>query len=62
MDVLPSHIKTTSAEFASNRSRMLALLDELRTRTAQAREGGGAKYVARHREQGKLPVRELRRS
>ncbi len=58
MDVLPSHIKTTSAEFADNRSRMLALLADLRARTAEAREGGGPKYVARHREQGKLPVRE----
>ena len=27
-------------------------------RTARAREGGGAKYLQRHREQGKLPVRE----
>ncbi|MBM3750211.1 MAG: methylcrotonoyl-CoA carboxylase [Acidimicrobiia bacterium] len=58
MDVLASHIKTTSQEFAANRSRMLALLDELRARTAQAREGGGPTYLARHREQGKLPVRE----
>ena len=58
MDVLASHIKTTSPEFATNRSRMLALLEELRTRTAEAREGGGPQYLARHREQGKLPVRE----
>jgi acetyl-CoA carboxylase carboxyltransferase component len=58
MDVLASHIKTTSPEFATNQSRMQALLEELRTRTAQVQEGGGAKYVARHREQGKLPVRE----
>jgi 3-methylcrotonyl-CoA carboxylase beta subunit/propionyl-CoA carboxylase len=37
---------------------MLALLGDLKARTAQVREGGGPRYVARHREQGKLPVRE----
>src|SRR5260370_38732125 len=31
---------------------------ELRERLARAREGGGAKYVERHRAQGKLPVRD----
>jgi len=58
MEPLHSLIKTTSPEFTSNRERMLALLTELKARTAQAREGGGPRYVARHREQGKLPVRE----
>ena len=37
---------------------MTQLVAELRQRIAEAREGGGAKYVQRHREQGKLPVRE----
>jgi acetyl-CoA carboxylase carboxyltransferase component len=37
---------------------MLALVDEHRGRLEQVRQGGGAKYLARHREQGKLPVRE----
>jgi acetyl-CoA carboxylase carboxyltransferase component len=58
MEPLHSLIKTASPEFTSNRERMLALLGELKTRTAQVREGGGSRYVARHREQGKLPVRE----
>jgi 3-methylcrotonyl-CoA carboxylase beta subunit/propionyl-CoA carboxylase len=58
MEPLTSVIKTTSPEFTSNRDRMLALLGELKSRTAQVREGGGPRYVARHREQGKLPVRE----
>jgi len=31
---------------------------ELRERLAAARQGGGPRYVQRHREQGKLPVRE----
>src|SRR5688500_16874383 len=37
---------------------MTALVAELRERTASARQGGGAKYVQRHRDQGKLPVRD----
>src|SRR6266478_8740035 len=37
---------------------MEQLLADLRARLSRAREGGGAKYVERHREQGKLPVRD----
>jgi 3-methylcrotonyl-CoA carboxylase beta subunit/propionyl-CoA carboxylase len=37
---------------------MQQLVAELRSRIATTREGGGAKYVARHRAQGKMPVRE----
>src|SRR5207344_3259927 len=35
-----------------------ALVKELRERVALTSEGGGAKPLARHRAQGKLPVRE----
>jgi 3-methylcrotonyl-CoA carboxylase beta subunit/propionyl-CoA carboxylase len=37
---------------------MTALLEELRGRLSIARQGGGEKYLQRHREQGKLPARE----
>src|ERR671918_296176 len=37
---------------------MEALVAELRKRTATVRQGGGPRYLQRHREQGKLPVRE----
>jgi 3-methylcrotonyl-CoA carboxylase beta subunit/propionyl-CoA carboxylase len=37
---------------------MTALVAQLREHVAQVREGGGARYLQRHREQGKLPVRE----
>jgi acetyl-CoA carboxylase carboxyltransferase component len=37
---------------------MTQLVAELRERTARTREGGGERYLQRHREQGKLPVRE----
>jgi 3-methylcrotonyl-CoA carboxylase beta subunit/propionyl-CoA carboxylase len=56
--VLDSHISPADATFLANRDRMLQLVAELRAREAAAREGGGAKYVQRHREQGKLPVRD----
>src|SRR5688572_7948456 len=37
---------------------MTALVRQLRDRTGAARQGGGPKYLERHREQGKLPVRD----
>jgi acetyl-CoA carboxylase carboxyltransferase component len=58
MERLHSHIDTSGAEFRANRDRMLAIVHDYRGRLEQVRQGGGAKYLARHREQGKLPVRE----
>src|SRR5712692_5863506 len=58
MEVLDSHVDPTDPTFHSNRDRMQQLVAELRERLRAAREGGGAKYVERHREQGKLPVRD----
>jgi len=58
MDTLHTHIDPADPTFQANRDRMQQLVAELRDRLSRAREGGGAKYVERHREQGKLPVRE----
>src|SRR6476469_10075433 len=58
MDRLVTHVDPASADFRRNRERMAALVAELRERTARVRMGGGEKYLQRHREQGKLPVRE----
>ena len=58
MDPLISHIDPAAADFRANRERMLALVQEHRNRLAQVQQGGGPKYLARHREQGKMPVRE----
>src|ERR1043165_6487168 len=58
MPRLQSRIRTDGPEYTANRDRMTALVAQLRERLAQAREGGGAKYLQRHREQGKLPVRD----
>jgi acetyl-CoA carboxylase carboxyltransferase component len=58
VDTLESHIDTSSDVFRANAARMQQLVAELKERRAAAREGGGARYLDRHRQQGKLPVRE----
>jgi acetyl-CoA carboxylase carboxyltransferase component len=58
VDIIESHIHTDSPEFVENRTRMEKLVAEFRERTAAVRQGGGPRYLQRHREQGKLPVRE----
>jgi 3-methylcrotonyl-CoA carboxylase beta subunit/propionyl-CoA carboxylase len=58
MVTLDTRIDPADPTFQANRQRMEQLVDELRGREAAAREGGGAKYLERHRAQGKLPVRD----
>jgi acetyl-CoA carboxylase carboxyltransferase component len=58
MEILESHIDRNSELFTANADRMGRLVADLRDRLARAQMGGGPKYVERHREQGKLPVRE----
>jgi len=58
MDVIESNLRTHSDEYRANHARMSALVAELREHLARAREGGGPRYLERHRAQGKLPVRE----
>src|ERR671910_3256600 len=58
MDLIETRVDPSSDEFRANRTRMEALVAELRTHLATARQGGGPQYLERHREQGKLPVRE----
>jgi acetyl-CoA carboxylase carboxyltransferase component len=58
MDALETHLDNSSAEFRENAAQMRQLVDELNHRIARARQGGGEKYMARHREQGKMPVRD----
>jgi acetyl-CoA carboxylase carboxyltransferase component len=55
---LETRVRIDSPEFKTNHARMSQLVAELRSRTEQARQGGGERYVQRHREQGKLPVRD----
>jgi acetyl-CoA carboxylase carboxyltransferase component len=58
MDVFRSRLDTASEGFRKNREDMLALLAEVETQLALARAGGGERSVARHRERGKLLIRE----
>jgi acetyl-CoA carboxylase carboxyltransferase component len=58
MDPLESHVDTQADQYRENTRRMSALVAELRDRTAAVRQGGGPRYLERHREQGKMPVRE----
>ena len=58
MSVLESHVDPASAEFRDNAARMDQLVAELGERLRAARAGGGEEAVRRHREQGKLLVRD----
>jgi 3-methylcrotonyl-CoA carboxylase beta subunit len=61
MAALKSTVDPASDAFAANAAAMQALVDDLRERTAAVTSrgaGGDEASIARHRERGKLPVRE----
>src|SRR6059036_1938944 len=61
MTVLRSRLDPADAETRANRAAMEALVAELRAKQAEVASrgaGGDDRSIARHREQGKLPVRE----
>jgi 3-methylcrotonyl-CoA carboxylase beta subunit len=58
MEVLKSRVRTDSDEFRANRAHHLALLEDLRARTADVRRHGSARLVEKHHERGKLLARE----
>ena len=61
MPVLRSRLDPSSAEARANHDAMAALVAELRDRQAAVAgrgAGGDDRSIARHRERGKLPVRE----
>src|SRR6266508_4967 len=58
MQRISSRVRNDSPEFKANHTRLTGAVAQLRERLASARGGGGARYLQRHREQGKLPVRE----
>jgi acetyl-CoA carboxylase carboxyltransferase component len=58
METLDTHIDRSSDEFRANRERLESLVRALNEKLKVARQGGGAKYLARHTEQGKVPPRE----
>ena len=61
MAVLRSTLNPASESFATNATAMTSLVADLRERTARISANGAAgdeRSIARHRERGKLPVRE----
>ena len=61
MTVLRSRLDPATAQTRANHDAMAALVDDLRARQAAVSErgaGGDDRSIARHRERGKLPVRE----
>src|SRR5579862_481442 len=61
MAVLRSRLDPASDEARANRAAMQALVDDLRGRQADVAArgaGGDDRAIARHRDRGKLPVRE----
>jgi acetyl-CoA carboxylase carboxyltransferase component len=58
MEVLDSQLSTHDERYQANYAHNKALAQELRERLALAAQGGGEKYQQRHREQGKLFVRD----
>ena len=58
MDRLTTRIDRGSEDFESRSATNLALVEALRARLDAAKEGGGGKYVQRHRERGKSLPRE----
>jgi acetyl-CoA carboxylase carboxyltransferase component len=58
MSRLRTLVDAKSEAFAESAERFGVLVDELREISAEARRGGGEKAQRRHKERGKLPVRE----
>jgi 3-methylcrotonyl-CoA carboxylase beta subunit len=61
MAILRTHARPDSDEWRANDAQMRTLVQELRQKTAALTEHGAAgddRSIARHRERGKLPVRE----
>ena len=56
--VPPTAVDTAAVSYRENRAAMEALLAPVHDAMARVHEGGGDKYVARHRDRGKLLLRE----
>ena len=58
MPVLKTLLDVSSETYASNRAAQLEVIDQLDEQLELAIAGGGERYTQRHRDRGKLPVRE----
>lgn len=58
MDIIESHLDPQDERFLQHAQINRTLVAELRERLARVRQGGGPRYQQRHRDQGKLFVRD----
>ena len=58
MDRLPTRVNRSDPEFGERKAFNLALIETLQERLAVASNGGGGKYVERHRSRDKMLARE----
>src|SRR5580704_11464487 len=58
MAVLTSAVRQADERFVANREGLLGLLSACEDQVELARQGGGERYLARHRERGRLTARE----
>lgn len=58
MGIFQTQVQSSSADFQSNRSHMMSLVEVLRSELQKVRAGGGSSSVERHRSRGKLTARE----
>jgi 3-methylcrotonyl-CoA carboxylase beta subunit len=58
MSTIRSFVSPESEEFEKNAEAYEEVLEELRDRTREAQRGGGEKAKQRHKERGKMPVRD----
>ena len=58
MSTIKSLVSPDSTDFEANAEAYEGLLEELRDRVKEAQRGGGKKAQERHKERGKLPVRD----
>ena len=58
MTLIQSRLKPSSESFRQNHAHNLALCEALREQKEILKQGGGPKAMARHRDQGKLFVRD----
>ncbi|HUF53116.1 MAG TPA: carboxyl transferase domain-containing protein [Dehalococcoidia bacterium] len=58
MPAMASTVDTATAEFKANATQMRQRVEELQRIMNLVRQGGGKEQMERHRERGKLPVRE----
>ena len=58
MDRLTTRVHRVDPDYQNHRTHNLELIETLRSRLDAVSEGGGGKYVERHRSRGKMLARE----